>query len=564
MRFILAASIVIGLVAGTQRVCAQSLVGTDTLLEVTQQLIAACPGAAGLTYRGGGSGVGESAIVSGTQQIAPMSRTMIACGGSAAASDGLVFGTAAIMVVTGSERSESCGGGHVARMPNVAPTAPFSDFAGAGDAWKQTLRTLYAGRDGSGSPAMCGAADRRDLVANYANIFQGGCSSAPDCGFTRSGTHIASNGFRHLFRRDEHSEPTDSFRLYVGQINSFCNGVATKSTQADGDPIRRDCSDEESVCQADGTLGLLLAITVPELNGGSSTLDDDGLWYRTTAGDPNSVRGCEIGRFARRPTSFRDGNCCMRARAGNLSSACVARPQFGLCYRPVSSDGLPCNNGLDRQCFDHNINAADFARGVRDSRAYNLQVNNPNPPFDVASDQSGGELATSFFRLYWTRAGVNYNGTNGQGSLCPTIDRSSLCQQTHSDSQVGCFANKVQCNLGYASDQARRVSFAEPFAFNAEDPFIGSNLNDAYPLSRNLFLATRMGLENTIGNQRALAECFANNAQAAPNNINGILLANNFFPAFNPITGSRGDPYCTDYCGAPDACLGNPPPFQNP
>jgi hypothetical protein len=559
MKRILTATILV-VMGGAQSAHAQSLAGSDTLERVTQQLIAACPGAAGLTYAGGGTGAGEAAIVAGTQQIAPMSRAMTSCGGTNSAADGMLFGKDAIVVLTGSAQSQACGGGHAARTAGVAPTNPFADLAGTGTAWKNTLRTLYAGTDGSGSAAACGATDRRNLINSYASIFQGGCTTAPNCNFNRLGSPVTSGAIKHIFRRDDASGTTDTFKSLVGTITNFCNGPANAADQQDKDPVRRTCSDEESVCQADGTLGVLLPIRVPPIEGGATTINNDSMWYRTTAGNPNSVRGCQVGRFLRWPVSFKDPNCCFRGRAGDLSTTCLARPQFGLCFHPVSTDGRPCNNGLDTQCFDHNINAADAARGVADSRAYNLQVTNPSAPFDPASDQTGNEVLSAYYKLYWTRAGVNFNGTS---SLCGTLDKSGLCQNTDSTQQIGCFASNVQCNVGFAGDEARRVAFGEPLALDTQDPIIGTNLNTSYPLGRDLFLATRIGLENTTGNQRALAQCFASNAPAAANNINGILLANGFFPAANP-TGPAADPYCVDYCGAPDACAGNPAPFTNP
>lgn len=565
MKRILTATILVVL-GGAQSVHAQALQGSDTLERVTQQLIAACPGAAGLTYAGGGTGAGETAIVNGTQQIAPMSRAMTSCGGTNSNADGMIFGKDAIVVATGSAVSQNCGGGHAARTAGTAPTNPFADVLGTGDAWKNTLRTLYAGTDGSGSAAACGATDRRTMIGNYANIFQGGCTGAPNCGFVRLGSNVSSTAIKHIFRRDDVSGTTDTFRSLVGTISGFCNGIATAAAQRDSDPVRRQCSDEESVCQPDGTLGVLLPIRVPPTQGGSTTVNDDNVWYRTAAGNPNSVRACQIGRFLRWPVSFADPNCCIQRRIGDAmptpTAQCLTRPQFGLCFHPVSTDGRPCDNGLDTQCADHNINAFDAARGVGDSRAYNMQVTNPSAPFDVASDSTGNEIMASFFKLYWTRAGVNYNGVSGSG-FCPTINKNGQCQNTDSTQQIGCFTSTVECNVGFAGDEARRVNFAEPLALNGQDPIIGTNLNNAYPLARDLFLATRMGLENTTGNQRALAACFASNAPAAANNINGILLANGFFPAANP-TGPAADPYCVDYCGAPDACAGNPAPFTNP
>jgi hypothetical protein len=58
-----------------------NLKGSDTLFDLTTAMIAACPGAVP-PYAGTGSGDGESAMINGTQAIAPMSRFL---GGKACA-----------------------------------------------------------------------------------------------------------------------------------------------------------------------------------------------------------------------------------------------------------------------------------------------------------------------------------------------------------------------------------------------------------------------------------------------------------------------------------------------
>src|SRR5450432_1664378 len=61
--------------AGALSVHALDLQGSDTLKKLTVQVVAACPGAAGvINYVGGGSGAGENAMIAGTQAVSPMSR----------------------------------------------------------------------------------------------------------------------------------------------------------------------------------------------------------------------------------------------------------------------------------------------------------------------------------------------------------------------------------------------------------------------------------------------------------------------------------------------------------
>src|SRR4051812_4905663 len=55
-----------------------ALNGSDTLLDVTRQVIANCPniGTHGITYAGGGSGVGAGQMLAHAQRLSPMSRAL--------------------------------------------------------------------------------------------------------------------------------------------------------------------------------------------------------------------------------------------------------------------------------------------------------------------------------------------------------------------------------------------------------------------------------------------------------------------------------------------------------
>lgn len=73
----------LGAGAGTSAYASIALKGSDTLEDVTRDVIAACPAIMGdpanpVTYSGGGSGGGENAMIAATptQQIAPMSREL--------------------------------------------------------------------------------------------------------------------------------------------------------------------------------------------------------------------------------------------------------------------------------------------------------------------------------------------------------------------------------------------------------------------------------------------------------------------------------------------------------
>src|SRR5258706_14721685 len=80
--FLLAAAGTIDMSAGTTA----HLQGADTVTDLTSAILSACPGTTG-PYDGTGSGSGQSAMLAGAQQVAPMSRFLDsdACTGTAGA-----------------------------------------------------------------------------------------------------------------------------------------------------------------------------------------------------------------------------------------------------------------------------------------------------------------------------------------------------------------------------------------------------------------------------------------------------------------------------------------------
>src|SRR5262245_33739018 len=86
MRTTIAIATFLALGAGTAGVGALNdiqLKGSDTLRELTLDVLASCPGAdpagpPGLTYIGTGSSNGEQGLLTGAQTVAPMSRFMTA------------------------------------------------------------------------------------------------------------------------------------------------------------------------------------------------------------------------------------------------------------------------------------------------------------------------------------------------------------------------------------------------------------------------------------------------------------------------------------------------------
>jgi hypothetical protein len=206
--------------------------GSDTLFDLTRALLVACPGTAPVTYAGGGSGGGQTAMLAGTQQISPMSRFLNngACTGTAAAptlSNGLVIGLDGVSVV-GSKRSTT----HVACNgdPNLTCDPTFEPASGAAyntapvgapggyafQGWRDVLRVLFAGFDHNAGSAFanrdCNSPIRVFLANNYGAFFENNCT-APAGDATAP---AACTVIRHVFRRDDFSGTSDTV---VGLLN---------------------------------------------------------------------------------------------------------------------------------------------------------------------------------------------------------------------------------------------------------------------------------------------------------------------------------------------------------
>lgn len=527
MKRIVAAALLLSL-GGAQSASAQlALRGSDTLEKVTKQLLQnpTCNPGNAIEYAGGGSTNGETAMAaaSPTQQIAPMSRPLNVCTGGTSTAENLAIGWDAIILGT----SASC--------------------TGPGATWAQTLRTLYGGADGSGSATACGAADRTNLANNF-NSTLGGCSTG------------GCNKIWHLFRRGDTSGTTDAFKTILEQagakVTSFCNGNETQ----DRDPIRRACRVEEEVCEGDGTLGLLLPIVVSTTEG-VATATEDQLWYRGSAGNVNSVQKCKSGRFVKvNPSALGDSGCCIRAKAADTTSTCLAKPVAGKCLWPNSADlagqvaNSMCNNARTNDCFS--ANKPGTYTQVKDGRAFNLVVRGGAPNYTILKDSFSKEILTAFYRLRWTGKGQTHSCNTQVGYGTP-------CQELDSTREIGCLAkqahpaqgtNTLDCDLGFAGDEARTVAGALAPNVNGQAPVSGSSINLNYPLKRKLYLSTIKGFENVTGAELALAKCFGTAAT-----INPILQAN----GYSPLLDNGNDPKCEKAsCTANNACSGNGTPFE--
>src|SRR5215831_3202916 len=216
--------------------------GSDTLFDPITRAIQLS--GVQITYTGGGSGTGETALLNHTQGIAPMSRNLkneiIGPGGSHTAwapTPANVLGLDAAVII----------------QKNVATKCPnIQEFRSLpGNPATHWLQLLLGGIDGSGSAAACSHSARLDALqamADCMNVLQ----------------------IDHFYRRDDNSGTSDTMKEKLGVCN-FCNngtGVSKgpmNTSNADNDPIRRACVPASAGLAATpctgGTLGLVVALS---------------------------------------------------------------------------------------------------------------------------------------------------------------------------------------------------------------------------------------------------------------------------------------------------------------
>ena len=281
MRTTIAIATFLAVGAGAAGVSA-NLLGSDTLKEVTIDLlnlatadcggVAQNGGAGTLIYDGTGSGNGQAAVISATQQIAPMSRAFnnganickLPVSGTVGAptqgtGEGIVFALDGLTIAANAANWGTCNGAvdptctpqlglgmvnNKVITPDASRTCTvdadcntagiFGEACTAGvctytiPTWKEALRIIYAGMSVPTTDATnrnqlafrnCGSPERKFLAANWNQLFQS-CASA-NC----------PNGVQHAFRRNDESGTSDVFVTLlqlpsISQTNNttpFCN-----------------------------------------------------------------------------------------------------------------------------------------------------------------------------------------------------------------------------------------------------------------------------------------------------------------------------------------------------
>jgi ABC-type phosphate transport system substrate-binding protein len=553
-----------------------ALNGSDTLFKVTNDVINTCSAQLsghGISYVGGGSGVGAGAMGANpaNQKIAPMSRPLkkaeycaLSANGSAnTATEGLLLGLDGVSNMVGTQNACSNNLATTGSFKYPDPVAGPNTYNIASSL--DVLRLLYAGLDNTGA-YNCAGDIRKSLVKQWSKLFDTACAAGKCDGSTNTNGSIQPTGISHVWRRSDLSGTTDAFVSLVGfsgrgiggnpivvgastAANPFCNSVdaqdttgATKSLggasdYSDKDPIRTPCDDNDTVCELDGTLGLVLPVLLPDVSG--VTANDE---YPT-----NSGAAC---------------TGCVLSKTGDPTLPCPkgGPKKLGRCYQPATSTGdLHCNANLAKKCFgDQN----------GDGRVYNLPIKT------VQGGEKGqylldgnGNLATgAFYRIHQAAQSTYSSGTQ-------------TCQNPDDTAQIGCLVSADPCSIGFAgreadqqpNNQALSVNGLFPTDQNIKNLLDGGAFCDSthtcpsgqtcnnifkqcfptgenvYPITRKLWLATIFGFNNLAGGEQILAGCFADNSNS------GTAIQNRNFVKL-PSPGIK----CVDYDESSSSSLAPP------
>ncbi|MET0593151.1 MAG: DUF4215 domain-containing protein [Polyangiaceae bacterium] len=563
--------------------------GSDTIAEVTRDVLTACNAAAGLTYLGTGSTNGETGMrTAGTganplQTIAPMSRFLAqgsagntcsvgSAGGGAwgtpATAEGLVFAMDGITVVANKNMGGApvCNGATDDCDVNTDPNAGLR-FSGTIPgtsynitSWRDTLRLVFAGMSNTAGNAIanrnCNSAERRALLDTYGNIFQ----TPASCTFANCAS------VKHAFIRDNESGTTDVFVSLLGltsinltsNVSPFCNALRTSDALPgvagevaryspdfqDFDPIRRTCAGQEQVCHKNGNvavgtnrLGLGVVLTVTPLD------------FIATPADAFPTTACASGNFVYAPLVPQSIGLPVVRRCPNGD---VAAFDSNCQYPRSAANSFKCVNGvLNRPGFVLN-NAAIEGRepSLADGRVYNLHLlKDPVPPAvdpTYETDLRGRRVVGAFTRIH------------SSTTLTPGV----TCTNRDATSQIGCLVSASPCSIGFAGRGAIDDNAnAADLKINKLHPTLACIQNVTYPLSRKLYVNTFQGFEDAdlATQERELVKCFAQRSIIDP-----ILNNRGFVPL--PATAPGNAPYCEDFretqcTGNPangDACANNP------
>jgi hypothetical protein len=542
-----------------------ALQGSDTLEQLTNQVLAVCPGATmnGISYRGGGSTTGGNAMIAGTQTVSPQSRALTpaegchAQGNNGLDSEGLVIALDGLSILTASSTGGMCAGGLAFSTGKTFPVTVGGTVGGtpvvnctgcdAGTnnyrlrSWKDVIGLIFAGIHYT-TPVTkdCASDVRRSLANQWNSLFEGACPGGQ-----------CPTGLQRAFRRADLSGTTDTFASLVGlsslplaqtvpgataRVIDFCNAFGAGpifgggSDYLDNDPIRRNCAANEQVCGRLGNLGLVTVVEIPA---------------NLSVAQNFPTQLCGVGQFRFvQPALFGfTGNCPN------------GQPRlFAKCFQPVlvGPDGVSFTSDcLPRRFPVQGIGGST----IPDGRGYNLTARNADGSY--RRDNLNRFITGAFFRLHTT-------ATVAAGA--------STCQRTSATDQIGCLTQANPCTIGFAGREgagvvpgitALTVNNLAPSDGNIQNLVLTGSTADDYPLSRKLWFNSIRGFEDpTLATgEYELAKCMGKSASLA-----GIATGLGFVPVPGGVRCESFTDTSPTGCAASasDSCLNNPPDLLSP
>jgi ABC-type phosphate transport system substrate-binding protein len=506
-----------------------ALNGSDTLFDVTRDVITACgtqfPGATGfatkgITYEGGGSGVGAGQMGLGHQEIAPMSRSLKNgeyCGANQGFAADLLVGIDGVAIVT--SKSSSCS---TATVNTVGTGLAFGGYTLGAVAniphAVDALRLIFMGIDQTGVQ-NCNSATRKTLIQNWTNLF----TTDPSCG---GGDAHCTTGATHAWRRSDTSGTTDGFvgvltanagaGVALGTMstaptgaaqkkNPFCNsfeandsshqaqfldgtallsdGVTTTpmsdgrvNDSSDHDPIRTPCDGNDAICGNAGqcykqtTQATCLATSAQCTWNGTScaTTNDLGVVL------PVFIPDVAYGTTELFPATDCSGSCALlpviTGGALPIGYKCQngTNPIAGRCWVPVID-----TTGKDPRCLVTDPTTRCFGTpgplGAIDGRVWNKNTmvltsevaaayRFAGATYQVGLDRNNRLMDGSFYRQHM-RTPSSYN------TRAVDANYTGQCHENDDTSQIGCLVDADDCSVGYAGREA-----AKTFPGSVTDP----------------------------------------------------------------------------------------------
>ena len=531
----------LGIASQAKAQSAIELNGSDTLYNMTNYLLNTHPGECGgddpanpsddyIVYMGGGSSTGENAMKAGTQDVAPMSRSLKS---SACDADPSYINTAeayghsldAISIYRSGNsladedmqcqpdaNCESIANDEKSSATNVLDVQDLNGIPGlqcpgcdgngkyafANDDGKDVLAVLYAGRHHDGT-IDC-ASDVRYTLAGLPQVDaqgeleqSGGYENQPldcenDCwenNFMKDSepfvdcTDEKCNMIWHLWRRGDLSGTTDTFKGLLSIKTEFCNGDEGE----DNDPIRRPVHDWEDipgrkdlpmmVSKEDNECAPESTADVEEVTG-VATL---GLVLPVVVPPPfeHNTNECASGVFGWYNVPFQTRPTCEDG-AGSV---------FGLCLLPEDANGVP-------GCINMAGNYSMFTPLDSDTRSTNMVQRDRNGV--IVPDELGDDVMHAYYNI------------NARTTISDYV---TPCNHDNSTDQIACLAVASPCSIGYAGMGGTvSVPAAMDLEVNGVKPEVPQIRSFDYPLTRYLWLNSLVGFDAAEENQSDLAKCF--------------------------------------------------------